>query len=131
MPEPTVHRSVAWLLKGIMDTPGYLSLEGGRLSFVSDDGVVFDEPLAEIPDLRFPWYYFSGGFKATIGGTKRRVSLTRPNNASDPLGSDVLGSAGELVSAVDSLRDAGKGRRSGKQWRALLTGPAATASQPG
>jgi hypothetical protein len=116
------HRSPAWIMSGIMDTPGFLSLEDGRLVFVSDDGIVFDEPLDRVTDIRFPWWQFSGGFKATIGGTRRRISLTRPNGSPHP--AELLGDAGGLISAFSSFRDAGKGRRSGKQWRALLTGSA-------
>ncbi|MDQ4116236.1 MAG: hypothetical protein M3235_04665 [Actinomycetota bacterium] len=123
MPESVTHHSPAWILSGIMNTPGFLILSDGRLSFVSDGGVVFDEPLDRVTDVTFPWYYFSGGFKATIGGTRRRISLTRPNGAPDP-DTGLLGGAGDLASAASSLRDVGVGRRAGKQWRALLTGPA-------
>ena len=84
MPEPVVRHSPAWILSGIMNTPGFLALSGGRLSFVSDDGIVFDEPLDRVTGISFPWYYFSGGFTATIGGARRRISLTRPNDAPDP-----------------------------------------------
>ncbi|TCK27702.1 hypothetical protein [Pseudonocardia endophytica] len=122
MPEPVVHQSPAWILSGIMNTPGFLSLYDGRLSFVSDDGVVFDEPLARVTDVRFPWYYFSGGFKATIGGTPRRISLTKPNGAPDPQSGWLVSGGDDLFSAASSLADAGKGRTSGKQWRAVLTG---------
>jgi len=128
VPEPVVHHSPAWILSGIMNTPGFLALSQDRLSFVSDDGVVFDEPLARVTDVSFPWYYFSGGFKATIGGTHRRISLTRPNGAPDP-DTGLIGSGGDLLSAASSLRDVGVGRRAGKEWRALLTG--STASRAG
>ncbi len=121
MPDPVVRHSPAWILSGVSNTPGFLALSGGHLSFVSDGGIVFDEPLDRVTDVTFPWYYFSGGFKATIGGRRRRISLTRPNGAPDP-DTGMLDGAGDLVSAASSLRDVGVGRRAGKEWRALLTG---------
>lgn len=129
MPESVVHHRPAWILSGIANTPGFLALSEGTLSFVSDGGVVFAEPLDRVTGVTFPWYYFSGGFKATIGGTRRRISLTRPNGAPDP-DTGLLDGAGDLASAASSLRDAGMGRQAGKQWRALLTGTA-PASQTG
>ena len=128
MPEPVVRHSPAWILSGIMNTPGFLALSGDRLSFVSDDGIVFDEPLERVTGISFPWYYFSGGFTATIGGTRRRISLTRPNGAPDP-DTGLLGGRSDLLSAASSLRDVRAGRRAGKEWRALLTGAAREAQK--
>lgn len=119
VPQPA-HSSVAWLLKGLGNTPGVLALREGRLSFTSDDGVVFDEALTDRSTVRFPWWYFGGGFTIAAGGTRRRVSLTRPNDAPAP-GRAAYDLAGlELLSAALSIGDAVEGRRSGRVWRALL-----------
>ncbi|MGM3150965.1 hypothetical protein, partial [Escherichia coli] len=92
-----------------------LVLANGRLSFTSiHDGVVFDEPLERVTDVTFPWYYFSGGFKAVIGGTRRRISLTRPNDAIDP-DSGRFRVGPDLYEAAGSLRDIGSGRAAGKR----------------
>ncbi|MBW0101198.1 hypothetical protein [Pseudonocardia sp. KRD291] len=109
----TDHIGPAWILSGIANTPGVLELSDGRLSFTGDDGVVFDEPLEAVTGVKFPWYQFSGGFTATIAGTRHRISLTRPNGAPDPSGPD-------LASATGSIGDVASGRREGKTWRSLL-----------
>lgn len=141
-PAPTPNSdfgSPAWLLKDIANTPGVLRLLGGRLSFTGRAGVVFDEPLEAVTDITFPWYYFSGGFKARVAGTRRRVSLTRPNGAALPddsllgvleavsdagllgaVGGTVGEGAGAFGSTASSLSDVAAGRRRGKAWRELL-----------
>jgi hypothetical protein len=114
------HAGPAWLLSGIMNTPGVLRLQDGRLAFLSDDGVVFDEPLAAVEKISFPWYQMACGFTAVVAGTKRRIALARPNGAPAPgralvemVGPEVLGAAG-------SIGDLVAGRRRGLVWRALL-----------
>lgn len=109
----------AWLLRGVMNTPGVLVWRSGRLSFTSDEGVVFDEPLTPASAVSFPWWYFGGGFKVTAGGRRHRVSLTRPNGAPSPVAAfDLVGL--ELASAARSLADVAAGRRAGAVWRQVL-----------
>ncbi|RZT88995.1 hypothetical protein EV383_5949 [Pseudonocardia sediminis] len=115
------HIGPAWILNGIMNTPGALALVDGRLSFTGDEGVVFDEPVDAVSGVTFPWYYFSGGFKATVGGTRYRISLTRPNGAPASLSRSVAELVGpELISAAGSIGDVTSGRREGKIWKSLL-----------
>jgi hypothetical protein len=111
----------AWLLRGIMNTPGVLVWRHGRLSFTSDEGVIFDEPLTPASEVSFPWWYFGGGFKVTAGGRRHRVSLTRPNGAPSPAAAyDLVGL--ELASAARSLADVAAGRSAGAAWRQVLGG---------
>jgi hypothetical protein len=58
--------------------PGPLELAGGRLAFTTDQGRVFDAPLAEVTALKFPWYYCGGGMKLRVGAAKYRFSFVRP-----------------------------------------------------
>lgn len=117
------HGSPAWLLAGLGHRAGVLVLRAGRLAFLGDDGVVFDEPLREVRDLTFPWYWFGGGFRAEIAGTRRKVSLVRPQGAPAPTVRvlDLAGLDGlDLLTAAGSLYDAAAGRRRARTWRALL-----------
>ncbi len=101
---PDTLRTPAWRLKGITGSePGFLEYAGGRLVYSSAGSVHFDVALTELSEVRFPWYYFSGGVKFTVGKEHYRLSFVRPNN--DP-GSNVTDIAG--------------GRRNGKAWKAIL-----------
>ncbi|MER5672620.1 hypothetical protein [Pseudonocardia alni] len=122
----TTHfRSHAWILSGLMNTPGILVLADGRLSFVADTGPVFDEPLDAVTDVRFPWYEFGGGFRATVAGQRRRIALVRPNGADTATAALLDTAVGEAFVASRAVHDIATGRTAGKSWRALLTGGAA------
>ena len=96
-------RTPTWLLDGITGSvPGVLELSDGRLTFTTDDGLrVFDAPLSEVSNVRFPWYYFSGGVKLNIGVNRYRLSFVQPENVAGH--SDVAG-----------------GRQTGKVWKTVL-----------
>lgn len=57
--------------------------------------------LAEVQDIEFPWYYFSGGFKMRIGADKYRFSFIEPHN---------------------EYADLSSGRATGKKWKKALMG---------
>ena len=113
----------AWLLAGLGHTPGVVALRGGRLSFTTDDGVVFDEPLERVKTA-FPWYWFGGGFRADVVGTRWKISLTRPEGAPRPSAGLLRlgGLDGGLGAAAGSLADVAEGRRRGRAWREVLSG---------
>ena len=126
------------MLRGISSIPGALKLSGGRLSFTAfgagncwrrqlrkleretgrvglaellgDDqnAVVFDIPLAEVQDVHFPWFYFSGGVKFTVDGVRYRFGFDRPANTK------LSAEGADLVGAIS------KARRSGRAWKAVF-----------
>lgn len=128
----------AWLLRGISSIPGTLRLAAGRLSFtasgsgnlwghqlrrlerdvgrkglakrLSDEeyAVVFDVPLAHVQQVRFPWYYFSGGLKLTLNGVVYRFGFDRPSNTR------LSSEGGNLLGEVSQAR------RHGKAWQTAL-----------
>lgn len=123
-----VLQSPAWLLVGIGNTPGVLELDDGWLAFTTEEERVFHTPVAQVEDLKFPWYYFGGGMKFRIGDKKYRISFVRPNGASDVAGrllakTDVGGAAGDafaLLTAGRKVLDVGSGRGAGKAWKSAL-----------
>jgi hypothetical protein len=93
--------------------PGFLiAYEGGRVSFVTPDGTVFDADRAEL-GVTWPWWELGAGVHLTLSGKVYRLSLTRPPNASD---ADPTGVT-ELVSIRGALSN-------GKAWRTYLRPPA-------
>lgn len=120
--------SPVWVLRGIMNDPGYLVAAGGRLVLVAEhaDGPAFDVGLAELTDVQWPWWWFGGGFRATVRGTRHKLTFVRPNGAPGP--------DRGLLSLVDSslwdggghslagLADVVEGRAQAKLWREVLPG---------
>ena len=94
----------AWLLKGLTgNVPGILGLVDGRLIFVTDDEqIVFDAPLSEVSNIKFPWYYFGGGMKLSVGAERYRLSFVLP------------------TAVGGGVADIPEGRSTCKMWRSLL-----------
>ena len=93
----------AWLLVGITGSVhGVLELDDGRLAFTIEERSVFNVPLSEVRDVKFPWYYFGGGIKFRIGADRYRLSFVLPTGQGGDIG------------------DIGEGRRAGKAWKSAL-----------
>jgi hypothetical protein len=110
-----------------------MTLEAGRLALTSERGTVFDAPLAEVREIEFPWYYFGGGVKLSVGATRYRISFVRPNGAQDVpdrlLANAGAGAPSALAAAGEvyrKYRDISAGRSSGKTWREAFS-----SSRPG
>lgn len=133
-------RTAAWLLRGTRSVPGELALSGGTLRFTAhgrgnlsrsglrglerrvgraglaerlvagERSVVFEAPLAEVRDVRFPWYYFSGGVKLTVGGVRYRLGFDQPSNTK------LEGEGGDLPGEISRARERGA------SWKSALSG---------
>ena len=122
--------SPAWLIGGLRNVPGYLGTGHGRLTFVSDTPV-FDVPLAEVTDVRWPWHWFGGGVKLTAAGSPYKITFVRPNGMPAPDPSVLATGVGVFallsgtwhdVHALQGLADIGTGRAAGARWRQVLGG---------
>ena len=119
-------RSAVWLLVGLTgNRPGLLELSQGVLAFTAEEGRVFEAKVADVTDIAFPWFYFGGGMKLTVAGTRHRISFVRPNGA-EVLTARLLESIGAgplaLLTVNQKITDIGDGRRAGKAWKAALLG---------
>lgn len=84
--------SPAWLLNGLFRRRlGILVLEGGRITFSTREGQVFDVPLTSLSAVRFPWYYFGGGVILTAAGQSYRLSFVEPGDQGDLAGGREVG----------------------------------------
>lgn len=93
--------NTVWLLVGISGREqGRLTLGNSRLAFEGENGTRFDVPAAGLGDVKFPWHYFGGGMKVSIGATTYRFSFIEPHNDHA------------------SIRD---GRSIGAEWKAALS----------
>ena len=121
-------RSQVWILRGLGNSPAVMTLTGGRLTLTTEKGAVFDTPLAEVREIKFPWYYFGGGVKLTVGSARYRISFVRPNGAQDVPGrllADARAGATSAVAAAGEVygkyRDISAGRSAGKAWKEALS----------
>jgi hypothetical protein len=128
-----VLRTPAWYLIGLTRSlPGALQLVGSRLTLATEFTPLFDEPLAAIERVTWPWWYFGGGCKIRVGGEGYRVSFVRPNGAMDTSTRVVIGEAGAagagaaLDYALVKMRDVHGGRARGRAWREVLDAALAT-----
>jgi len=93
----------AWLLNGLVASEeGTLTLENGRLSFVTDEPI-FDCSLSEVQEIKFSWLYFGAGCTLRINGVKYRLSFIQPGNTA----------GGEYASIPEA-------RRVGWMWKEAL-----------
>ncbi len=97
--ESTTFDTPAWLMIGLTKSvAGHLELAGGQLSLnLVTDECAFDSPLSDVNELKFPWYYFSAGFKLAIAGEHYRVSFLDQHDS-------------QIMTGI----------RNGKAWKALL-----------
>jgi hypothetical protein len=122
--------SPAWLIGGLRNVPGFLGGSQGRLTFMSDSPV-FDVPMTEVGDVRWPWHWFGGGVKLTAAGTPYKITFVRPNGMPSPDPSVLATGVGVFallsgtwhgIHALQGLADIRSGRAAGAQWRQLLGG---------
>lgn len=117
-------RTAVWLLEGMTrNRPGVLELFNGVIAFTAAEGRVFEGPVSAATDVEFPWYYFGGGMKLTVGGTRHRISFVRPNGAEVAEARLLEGTGAEglsLLTVHQKIADIGEGRRAGKAWKAAL-----------
>lgn len=83
-----------------------------------ETALVFDLPLSEVLAVSFPWYYFSGGIKLTVRGTRYRFSFARPANTHTPADRGNVGEVARTVTGTAS--EIARARRNGRAWRAAL-----------
>ena len=116
---PDSLRTPAWRLIGLTRSePGVLAHEEGRLTYWTEEGLLFDVPLAEVADVAFPWYYFSGGVKLTADGEAYRFSFVEPNDAG-PIPDSLLNKLGPDNVILPPIGVA-EGRSIGQRWKPIL-----------
>jgi hypothetical protein len=101
----------AWLMRGVTTNnakPGTLRLDGGRLSFREAEAkaAVFDFALADIVNVKFPFYNLGSVVRFDAGGTRYRLAF--------------LASERRFKWSGARISDVLPARRWGSQWKAAL-----------
>lgn len=97
-----------------------------------EKAILFDAPLSEILNVRFPWYSFSSYVKLVIGGDEYRLTFMQPQNTKWPKdvkdrkdgkdSLDVFEIFDSIKEIIDSIKEIKDGRQVGKDWRRILLG---------
>lgn len=122
--------SPAWILSGrLRHVPGLLVADR-QLEFRTADGMAFAAPLSDVGPVTWPWWWFGGGFVATIRGERFKVTFVRPNGAPAGPGvslTDAMIFAGGVSDSgfgpartATGLRDVHVGRAAARRWKQLL-----------
>lgn len=71
--------SEVWLMQGLTRSePAELAWIDERLSLLAAGELLFHVPLADVREVRHPWFYFGGGVQFTVDRVRYRLSFVRP-----------------------------------------------------
>ena len=120
--------SKVWQIAGVFGgvTAGLLTYSDGQVSYLTQEGVVFNVPLAELKNIKWPFLRMGLGFDTDVKGKKYKFSLAKPN-ASAPDISDTMGDqllklvhVGRFWEAVGSFKNLKQDKATTKAWKELL-----------
>jgi hypothetical protein len=119
--------SKVWLQHGTFGgaTPGLLTADEGKASFITEEGEHFNVPVSEIKEVKWPFLQFGLGFTASVNGQKYKFTFMKPNGAAD-LNDSTLGQLarftrlGRGADAISTLSGMGESKKVAKQWKELL-----------
>jgi len=116
-----------------------LLLTGGRLSFTTPRGTMFDVPVEQVTNIETPRMQLGAGFTCMIQGRKYTVNFVKVDMAAynaamqtARLAGGMLAAAGVglgLVGAAKTLADFGNARETCDLWLTVLSSPYDSTSQ--
>ena len=120
--------SKVWQLFGLVGRviPGLLIWNNGRITFITEDGVQFNESLAEVKNIKWPFLRMGLGFDAVVNGKKYKFSFTKPNPSApeldDTLGEQLLRltDQGRFFDSIKTLRNSKTDKATTKTWKEIL-----------
>ncbi len=119
---------MVWQLFGLVGRviPGLLIWNNGRITFITEDGVQFNESLAEVKNIKWPFLRMGLGFDAVVNGKKYKLSFTKPNPSApeldDTLGDQLLRltDQGRFFDSIKTLRNLKTDKATTKTWKEIL-----------
>ncbi len=120
--------SKVWQISGLVGSvkAGLLTWKNGHIAFITPEGIQFDEPLAEVKDVKWPFLRMGLGFDALVNGKKYKFSFTKPNPSApelDDTDTDQLMrlfDAGRLMDSINTLRNLKADKATTKTWKEIL-----------
>ena len=120
--------SKVWQLFGLVGRviPGLLMWKNGQVTFLTEDGMQFNVPLAEVKNIKWPFLRMGLGFDAVVNGKKYKLSFTKPNPSApeldDTLGDQLLRltDQGRFFDSIKTLRNLKTDKATTKTWKEIL-----------
>jgi len=120
--------SKVWQLFGLVGRviPGLLMWKNGQVTFLTEDGMQFNVPLAEVKNIKWPFLRMGLGFDAVVNGKKYKLSFTKPNPSApelDDTASDQLlrlTDQGRFFDSIKTLRNLKTDKATTKTWKEIL-----------
>jgi hypothetical protein len=81
--EPAIAWPAYWLrigALGIGSRDGELRVADGRISFATPDKTLFDVPVVDVTDVKFPRWQGGKVVKLKVNGHRFRIALTKPDS---------------------------------------------------
>ncbi|MBS1920800.1 MAG: hypothetical protein JST17_11155 [Bacteroidetes bacterium] len=102
--------------------PGLLLLKEGNVSFVTEEGEQFNVPVAELKEVKWPFYELGLSFTTHVNGKKYRFIFTDPVASA---GENILSKASFLpmlkfISLSGELDTILTGKEAAHQWKAVF-----------
>ncbi len=109
-------------------TPGLLTWNNREVAFITQEGIQFNEPLAEMKDVKWPFLRMGLGFDAVVKGKKYKFSFTKPNPSAPELDDTAidqllrLTDAGRFWDSIGTLSNLKTDKATTKTWKEILKG---------
>ena len=102
--------------------PGLLHLKEGNVSFVTEEGEQFNVPVAELKDVKWPFYEIGLSFTTHVNGKKYRFIFSDPVASAE---NNMIGKASfipgiQFIALSNELDAISVGKEAAHQWKAVL-----------
>ena len=122
--------SKVWQISSLIGRviPGILTWNQGQVAFITQEGVQFNVPLAEVKDVKWPFLRMGLGFDAVVNGKKFKLSFSKPNPSAPELddtdGDQLLRyfDEGRLWDSIGTLSNLKADKTTTKAWKEILKG---------
>lgn len=120
--------SKVWRIYGLVGrvTAGILNYNNGRVQFITEEGLQFDEPVTALKKIKFPFLRMGLGFDTTVNDVKYKFSFAKPNPTAPELDDELMDQAmrfsdtGRIWEAVKSFKNLKTDKETTWLWKQIL-----------
>ena len=121
--------SKIWQISGLVGSavPGILLWKNQEVAFIIEKGIIFNLPISEIKEIKWPFLRMGLGFDAVINGEKFKFSFAKPNPSAPDIEYIADTPFPKVFFAAQnfddlSLRNLKADRAAAKAWKKILQG---------
>ena len=120
--------SKVWQVQGLVGkvVAGALVFKKEQVTYITEEGIQFSVPLAELKQIKWPFLRMGLGFDTVVNDRKYKFSFSKPNPSAPEInisrGSPFpnIVSAGQYFDDVSSLLDLKSDKATAKMWKEIL-----------